>query len=184
MSDFYPDPEPSPDPAFRDLDDCPMKPSLIRGGAVAFVLTLFPFSLFICCLPLILAALVGVFDYTKRYGISLGVPQGMKVGVLCCLVGYGLSILFYVTVWAVFDHQIGMETYQSVFRSFLENLPPEIVDDMGDEVTDSIDEMGELEFHVGMLVQQIFGLILTSAIGGCIGGLIGSAMFKKGPEAK
>ena len=184
MSDFFPDPEPSPEPAFRDLDDCPMKPSLIRGGAVAFVLTLFPFSLLICCLPLILAALVGVYDYTKRYGISLSIPQGMKVGVLCGLVGYGLSTLVYDALWIVFDHQIGMETYQNVFRSLLESLPPEVVDEMGEEVTDSIDEMGDQEFHLAVLIQQIFGLILTSTIGGCIGGLVGSAMFKKGPEAK
>jgi len=187
MSEFYPDPEPSPEPSFRNIDECPMKPSLIRGGAVAFVLSFFPFSLVICCLPLIVAALVGVHDYTKRYQVSLDIAKGMKIGVLCCMLGYGMELVVYDFVWFAFDYQIGAETYQNVLRGLLDSLPPEAIEELGDkldELNESIDQIAAQKFNVLVIIQQFFGLILVSAIGGCIGGLIGSAMFKKGPEAK
>jgi len=184
MSEFYPDPEPSQEPAFRNIDECPMKPSLIRGGAVAFLLMFVPFALVICCLPLVAAALVGVFDYTKRYRISLDIAQGMKVGVLCCLLGYGAYTIFYDIVWAVFDYQIGVETYQNVLRGMIESLPPEAAELMDEGMSESVEEMSEQKFSILALIPQLFIAVLVSAVGGAIGGLIGSAMFKKGPEAK
>ena len=32
------------DPEFVNLDECPIKPALLAGGAVSFVLTLFPLN--------------------------------------------------------------------------------------------------------------------------------------------
>ena len=163
-----------------DLDQCPIKPAIIAGGAVAFALTLFPLSVLLCCMPLILGGFVATTVFIFKYQVRLELKNGMKVAMLACLAGFAVSTLVYDALWLAFDYRIGMETY----IGFLENLQESLPEESREELQRGIEETKAQTFGVGTLVSQILMILVCAGLGGAIGGALATAMFKKGPLAQ
>lgn len=163
-----------------NLDDCPMKPALMVGSAIAFVFTLFPMSYALCCLPLALGGFAATTKFIFKYKVRLELKFGMKIAILACLAGFGASTVFYDLVWVAFDYRIGFEAYIAFLTGLAESAPPPT----GDQLLEAIELLREQSFGVGTLIQQVFTVILASGIGGAIGGALATAFFKKGALAQ
>ena len=170
----------SDEPDIVNLDDCPMKPGLVAGGAVAFVLTVFPMSYALCCLPLALGGFVATTTFVFKYKARLELKYGMKIAILACLLGFGASTVVYNLFWLAFDYRIGFEWYVS----FLTGLAKSAAPPSGDRLLESIELLREQSFGIGTFIQQIFTVILASGIGGAIGGALATVLFKKGALAQ
>ena len=167
-------------PVIINLDDCPKKKSILIGSAVSFVLTINPMTVGLCCMPLIIGGLVSVFHYTKSFGVSISIVEGLKLGIFSCLLGLGASYVLYDFLWLVFDYQIGMETYLNFVESIVEKMGPEVAE----TYRKSMELSDPTKFTLMSLVSQIFSVAVSGAGGGSIGGLLGAAIFKKGPLAQ
>ena len=163
-----------------NLDDCPIKPALIPGGFVAFVLTLFPLSYALCCLPLILGGFTATTVFIRKYGVRVELKVGMKIAILACMAGFGASTFVYDVLWDVFDYRIGFEWYIDLLLALSDQAP----EATRDELIESIEILREQTFSLAVLVQQFFTVIVTSGIGGAIGGALASSIFKKGAIAQ
>lgn len=163
-----------------NLDDCPPKPALLAGAAVAFVLTLFPLSYALCCLPLIIAGFVATAAYISKYKIRVELKVGMKVAILACLAGFGASTVTYDILWVVFDYRIGLNWYLELLSSFADSAP----ESSRDQLLESIDLVKSQKIGLGVVVQQALTVVVTSGIGGAIGGAVASSLFKKGALAQ
>ncbi len=170
----------SDEPDIVNLDDLPIKPALLVGGSIAFVLTLFPMSYALCCLPLALGGFAATTTFIFKYKVRLDLKYGMKISILACLLGFGASTILYDVLWAGFDYRIGFDAYVSFLTGLAESAPPPT----GDQLLDSIELLREQTFGIGTLIQQVFTVILTSGIGGAIGGALATAFFKKGALAQ
>ena len=170
----------SEEPEIVDLDQCPVKPALRVGGAIAFVLTLFPMSVALCCMPLILAGFAATTAFIFKYQVRLELKYGMKVGIMACLFGFGASTVVYDALWIGFDYQIGMETYLELLSRLSELASGEAKDQM----VDGIEQMREQSFGFGSIFSQIMMVLICSGIGGAIGGALATAFFKKGRLAQ
>lgn len=167
-------------PEIVDLDQCPVKPALRLGGAIAFVLTLFPMSVALCCMPLILAGFAATTAFIFKYQVRLELKYGMKVGIMACLLGFGASTVVYDLLWVGFDYQIGMDAYLEFVAWMVELLPEE----SRPQVLDGAGESPKQAFGFGAVVSQILMIFVCSGIGGAIGGALASAFFKKGRLAQ
>lgn len=163
-------------PEIVDLDQCPVKPALRVGGAIAFVLTLFPMSVTLCCIPLILAGFAATRAFMVKYQVRLELKYGMKVGIMACLFGFGASTVVYDLLWVGFDYQIGMETYIELLNRFSELAPEEAKQ----QLADRLEQMRDQRFGFGSIFPQIMMVLIGSGIGGAIGGALATAFFKKG----
>ncbi len=170
----------SDEPDIVNLDDCSMKPGLIGGGAIAFLLTLFPMSYALCCLPLAFGGFVATTTFIYKYQVRLELKYGMKIAILACLLGFGASTIVYDLFWLAFDYRIGFEWYISFLTRLAESAPPP----SGDRLLESIEILREQTFSIGTLIQQVFTVILASGIGGAIGGALATVIFKKGALAQ
>ena len=108
-----------------DLDQCPIKPAILAGGAVAFVPTLFPASVILCCMPLILGGFAATTAFVFKYRVRLELKFGMKVAILACLAGFAASTVVYDALWLGFDYRIGMEMQIDFLRQLQEASPDE-----------------------------------------------------------
>lgn len=163
-----------------DLDACPAKPALITGGIVAFALTLFPMSYALCCMPLAIGGFVATSRYIFKYGVRLDLKYGMKIAILACLCGFGASTLFYDLLWLGIDYRIGLDWYVNFLADLAESAP----ESQRDQLLESIELLKEQSLGLGVVIQQVFTLILTSGIGGAMGGALASSIFKKGKVAQ
>ncbi len=163
-----------------DLDQCPTKQAIRIGGAIAFALTLFPMTVMLGCLPLILAGFAATASYVFEYRIRLELKVGMKVAMLACMAGFALSTLVYDALWLAFDYRIGMDTYLEFIRGLQEASPEET----REKFQEGIDEMQNQAFGFGTIVSQIVTILVCSGIGGALGGALATAIFKKGPLAQ
>ena len=159
-----------------DFDECSVKPALLAGGGVAFVLTLNPLSV----LLLFLAGFVATSTFIFKHQVRLELKHGMKVGIMACLVGVGASTVVYDILWVLFDYRIGMEFNLELLAQFMEPLP----DGGGETIQDQLDKVGEEQFGFGPIIQQLMSLFVTSGIGGAVGGALATAVFKKGRLAQ
>lgn len=174
-------------PEIVNLDDCSMKPALIAGSVVAAAFTLVPMSYAVCCLPLVLGGFVGTTVFIFKHRVRLELKFGMKIGILACLLGFGASTLLYDILWAAFDYRIGFEAYIGILETFIDQVVSLAGSDPSstrEQLDDSIEMLREQSIGIGIVIQQIFTIILTSGIGGAIGGALATSFFKKGAIAR
>ena len=168
------------DPEIVNLDECPIKPALLAGGAMSFVLTLFPLSYALCCLPLVIGGFVATTTFVSKYRIRVEIKVGMKVAILSCLAGFGASTALYDLLWVAFDYRIGLNSDLELLSNFAESAP----ESSRDQLLESIDILKSQKIGFGVVVQQALTVIVTSGIGGAIGGAVASSLFKKGSLAQ
>ena len=163
-----------------NLHDCPPKPALMIGAAVSFVLTLFPLSYALCCLPLVIGGFVATATYISKYSIRIELKVGMKVAILSCMAGFGTSTFLYDILWVAFNYRIGLNWYLELLSSLADSAP----ESSRDQLLESIDLLKSQKIGIGVVVQQGLTVIVTSGIGGAIGGAVASSLFKKGSLAQ
>ena len=154
-----------------DFDECSVMTALLVGGAVAFVLTVNPLGAF----SLFLAGVAGATAFIFKHQVRLELKHAMKVGILACLAGFGVSIVVYDFLWLAFDYRVGMEFNIEFVGQFMDPL----ADGSSEPLQDRLDKAREAPFGFATLVQQILGLFVMSGIGGAIGGALASVFFKK-----
>lgn len=164
-----------------DLDQCPIKPAIVTGGGIAFLLTLFPMSVVLCCLPLVLGGFAATTAFIFKYRVRLELKFGMKVAILACMAGFGASTLVYDALWLGFDYRIGMELQIDFLRQMQE---ASLDENTREQFEKGIEEMRNQTFGSGTIVSQTVTVLICSGIGGAIGGALATAMFKKGPLAQ
>ena len=104
----------------------------------------------------------------------------MKVAILSCLAGFGASTALYDLLWVAFDYRIGLNWYLELLSNFAESAP----ESSRDQLLESIDILKSQKIGFGVVVQQALTVIVTSGIGGAIGGAVASSLFKKGSLAQ
>jgi hypothetical protein len=163
-----------------NLDDCPPKPALLAGAAVSFILTLFPLSYALCCLPLVIGGFVATATYIIKYSIRIELKVGMKLAILSCLAGFGASTALYDILWAATDYRIGLNWYVELLGSLADSAP----ESSRDQLLESIDLLKSQKIGLGVVLQQALTVVVTSGIGGGMGGALASSLFKKGSLAQ
>ncbi len=162
-----------------NLDDCPMKPALMVGGIFTFLITLIPLANLACCIPLAIGGFVATARYASVYRIQVPLKMGMKVAILACLIGFGASTLLYNILWAAFDYRLDLSTYVALLNKLAEAMP-----EASEQLEETIEQLEMQTLGVVELVQQVVWVIVSSGIGGAIGGALATAMFKKGRLAQ
>jgi putative flippase GtrA len=149
--------------------------SIVLGGLVAGLLSTsyLGFINFLCCLGVIVGAVIAVWHYTDNNELTIKPGQGAMMGVLAALVGWAVAfVLNFVLIKIGIRHDLAIT--QFMIDKFGESMPPESYDQL-------IEQM-ETEITIGKYVLNGLIGIPISAIFGAIGGAIGAAIFKKGPD--
>lgn len=148
--------------------------SIVLGGVLVGLLSTSYLGLInlLCCLGVIIGALVAVWHYTSQNELTLSAGQGAGLGALAALLGWAIAfVLNYVLIKVGVRHDLVMT--QFILDRFGGSMPPEQYDQMLEQMTQ---EMTFAKYFVNSLI----GLAI-SALFGAIGGAIGAAVFKKGP---
>lgn len=148
--------------------------SILMGGlAVALLNTSYlSFINYICCLGVLIGAVVAVWHYVDSNEATLTSGQGAVLGMLAATVGFFVSyVLNLVLILAGIRHDLAMGMF--MYNQFGSQMPPEQADEM----------LRQLEQPFS-IVQYMWGLIaLPVFVGvGALGGLIGAKMFKRGGD--
>jgi hypothetical protein len=151
--------------------------SLILGSIVVALLSTsyIGYINFLCCIGVIIGALVTIWHYTDTHRLTLkpgrGAVLGLQVGVIGAVIALVLNYIL-IQIGIRHDHLI----VDMMIDLFGDNMPREQLDEM-------IEQRDEPVRLMPYLLQGTLG-ILISGVFGAIGGAIGSALFKKGePEA-
>ena len=151
------------------------KQSIILGGLVAGVLSTsyLSFINFICCLGIIIGALVAVWHYTDTYEITIPTGKGATLGALAGIIAVLVSsVLNIILIKVGINHETAVTEF--MLNSFGDSMPPEQVEAMEAQM-EATKTVGQ--YALGIVI----GLAVSSAFG-AIGGAIGAKMFKKGGD--
>ncbi|MEL7363842.1 MAG: hypothetical protein AAFN13_17325 [Bacteroidota bacterium] len=147
--------------------------SILIGGLVVTVLSTsyLGFINFVCCLGVLVGAIVTVWHYTSTNTVTISGGDGAKMGVLAALIGLVASaVINYVLALVGLDATAFVN--QLVLDRFGDAMPPEQVAEIerqiadGPRISDVVTSLG-----VGSILYALFG---------AVGGVIGAALFKKG----
>lgn len=154
----------------------PKSQSVFLGALVAGVLSTsyLGFINVICCLGVIIGALVAVWHYTSTHQLTIaggvGAGMGAMVGALAAVIA-GLLTLVLVP--------LGIDSSAAVTDFVLETFG----DQMDTEQRRQLQEQAEASRTPGAVIMGTVLSALVYAVFGAIGGAIGAALFKKGgPE--
>lgn len=149
--------------------------SILIGGLVVTVLSTsyLGFINLVCCLGVVIGALVTVWHYTSTHSLTVTAGEGAGMGIRAGLIGVvAASLLNFAFAQAGLD----ATTFANQFMldRFGDGMPPEQVDELerqireGPSVQDLLMGLG-----IGALLYSLFG---------AAGGAIGAALFKKGED--
>lgn len=150
--------------------------SVFLGALVAGVLSTsyLGFINLLCCLGVIIGALVAVWHYTNTYALTIAAGEGAGLGALAGALG---AVISGVLTLALVP--LGLDTNTILADFFVENFADQL----------DPEQLAELEEQLAagttpgsLLVGTLLGAGI-SAIFGAIGGAIGAALFKKGPRS-
>ena len=150
--------------------------SIILGGLVVAVLSTSYLSLInmICCLGVILGAVIAVWHYTETNSITISTGDGAKIGALAAAFGFIVATVVNYVLIAFLDIRHDQAVGRMMLDMFKDSMPPEQYDEQL-EVLNAPVTIGTV------LMSAVWGLVLYP-IFGAIGGLIGAKVFKKGGE--
>lgn len=149
------------------------KQSILIGGVVAGVVatlgSLVPYlGTCIACLLYLGSGLFAVWHYTNTNRLTISSSEGVKMGALAGLVGFGTSMLIGLAYWAA----VGMPSMGEFMRQRMEGQPGA--------------DPGQIDQMVAFFDNPIFPVIFVVAsiliwvVLGLAGGAIGAGVFKKG----
>lgn len=160
-----------------DLDQCSKKVSILIGSAVTMVLSFVPYSWILLGLHIGIGALAGVGHFTKKHAIRLSFLNGGKIGALVGILGIAA---FYVVGPFWYIQTITDEEWtdwkEQIIETYYEKGNPELAKEL-----EKVD-FASMTPHA-LVVMAIF-LVLIGAVLGFIGGGVGAAIYKRGPEAQ
>ncbi len=149
--------------------------SILLGGAVVALLSTsyLSFINYLCCLGVIIGAVVAVWHYTSTNSLTVKPGEGAVMGLMAGVVGALIAlVLNYVIMQMGIRHDQAM--LNVLMDSFRDAMPPE----QYDELVRQRDQPLRLGSY---LASGMIG-VLVSGLFGAIGGAIGAAMFKKGTD--
>lgn len=151
------------------------KQSIILGVAVATILSTsyLSFINFLCCAGMIAAGMVTVWHYTSTHNLTIPAGRGAVMGLIAAGIGSFLAIFLNFALIKL-GIRADLAISQFVIDTFGENMPPEALDDMREQMDKPVT-------FAGYFVNGLIGLVV-SAIFGAIGGAIGASVFKKGRD--
>lgn len=160
-----------------DLDTCSKKKSILIGVAITAVLGFVPYSYLFLGIHFLLGGVAAAGHFAKRYSVTISAFTGVKLGALASLLGMLTTFVAY-PLWAlptITDDEWTMVREQVMKQSYEQGRPEAA--DFAEKflVADNVTLFLVVVFVMG------FGFSLLL---GSLGGLIGSAVFKKGPEAQ
>lgn len=151
----------------------PRSQSILIGGLVTAVLSTSVLGLInlICCLGVIIGAVVAVWHYTSSQRLTITAGQGASIGALSAIVGALISTVLNLALTS-----LGLD-FSGVFNEamldlFRDMMPPEQIAEMERQMRE-----GQ---SAGQLIVSSVIAIFVFAIFGAAGGAIGAALFKKG----
>lgn len=162
--------------------DMPSKQqSLILGGLVAGLLSTsyLGYINLLCCAGVIGGAMVAVWHYTSTNELTLSGGEGAKLGVMAAFIGWGVAFLLnFILMSAGLRHDLAVTEF--FLNSMGDSMPPEQVAEMEEQINTPFGLGWYLKTAIAS-VNGAVGLVLT-AVFGAIGGAIGAAAFKNGPD--
>jgi ABC-type antimicrobial peptide transport system permease subunit len=128
---------------------------------------------FICCAGVLIGSVVAVWHYTTNNELTMSAGQGAVLGLLAGLVGFAISfVLNYVLI--SFGVRSDLAITQLLIDRFGDSMGPDVVDQM-------LEQMSQEITLAKYAISALPGIAITSVFA-AIGGAIGAAVFKKGPE--
>lgn len=153
--------------------------AMVIGGVLIFIITFIPFAVLSCCLPHIFGALLAIHLFTSQYSLSMTAREGIKLGILTCLLGGLSSWVVAMLLYFLFDYQIGGKEVEWMTLTMAEKFS-------GEEAIEQVKIEMERQRAQGLSMLQIgIGLIsniLFVCVSGLIGGSIGAKIFKRDPN--
>ena len=151
------------------------KQSIILGALVSGILgtSYLGYINLLCCLGVIVGALVAVWHYTDTNEITIPTGKGAGLGAMAALGGALIAlVLNFVLIQAGIRHDLAGVEFM------INNLG----DSMAPEQLEAMEMQLEAPFQLGpYLLNGIFGFAISAAFG-AIGGSLGAKLFKKGGD--
>lgn len=151
------------------------KQSILLGALVSGILGTSYLSLInlLCCLGVIVGALVAVWHYTETNELTIPTGKGAGLGALAAIGGAVIALVLNLILI-----QMGIR-HDLAFAEFMLNR---LGDQMPPEQLEGLEAQLEAPFQIGpYLLNGLLGLAISAAFG-AIGGSIGAKVFKKGGE--
>ena len=150
--------------------------SIILGGIVVTVLSTSYLSLInaICCLGVLLGAIMAVWHYTETYDLTIKTGDGAKMGAMAALFGLVVATVINYILITVFDIRHDQAMAQYMLDMFGDNMPPEQYDQTVAEMNAPV--------TIGKVMEGLAWGFVTYSIFGALGGILGAKMFKKGGD--
>ena len=127
----------------------------------------------ICCLGVLIGAVVTVWHYTDTNELTISSGNGAKLGVFSALFGLVIATVLNLILLKVgINHETAINDF--IIAKFGDTMPPEQLEAMQ---AASTAEKTFMDYVKGFA----FGVVVFSAFG-AIGGAIGAKMFKKGGD--
>lgn len=154
----------------------PKQQSILLGAAIVALLSTSYLSFIncLCCLGVILGAVVSVWHYTETNALTIKPGEGAVMGLAAAIIGSIVAIfLNYILISIGIRHDAAL--IDGMINMFGDAMNP----DQLDELRAQTQETAGFGSHLlnGLLGAAIAGIF------GAIGGAIGAAMFKKGGTA-
>ena len=149
--------------------------SIILGGIVAGILSTssLGFLNFLCCMGIIIGALVAVWHYTDTHELTIPSGTGATIGVMVGIVAVVISfVLNLILIKAGINHETAVNEF--ILNTWGDSMPPEQIEGIESQMNA---EKGIVEYVLGIGIGLVF-----SSVFGAIGGGIGAKMFKKGGD--
>ncbi|NQV74160.1 hypothetical protein HQ496_13660 [bacterium] len=151
------------------------KQSIILGGIVTGLLGTSYLGLinFICCMGVLIGAVVTVWHYTDTNELTITGGHGAKLGVSAALIGLAIAfVLNFILVKMGINHETAINDF--IIAKLGDSMPPEQIEAMQ---AAGLKEKTILDYLQALGI----GAVAYSAFG-AIGGGIASKMFKKGGD--
>lgn len=146
---------------------------LIGGLAVGVLLTSYlAFSIVLCCLPAIAGGMVAVWHYTSENELTIQGGEGAVMGIGALAVGFLLSFALNFVL-----ELVGFPSLESIITGMMYNF-------FEGEALEAFEAQLAEQEEAGIgpiIIQAIINFVIMS-IFAAIGGAIGAAAFKRGPE--
>jgi hypothetical protein len=153
----------------------------LYGGVIMGVISAVPFLNLLnclCCAGIMVGGLMSVFFYKNDLTPSmpsLTSSDGLQLGALAGVFGAIVGTILHALTLAAFGG-VGSETVMQILRSFGDQMPPQV-----------LDQIESLMQHSGgfsglSILWTFLTSIILDPLFGLLGGLIGYSLFKAKPE--
>jgi hypothetical protein len=153
----------------------------LYGGVIMGVISAVPFLNLLnclCCAGIMVGGLMSVFFYKNDLTPSmppLTSSDGLQLGALAGVFGAIVGTILHAVTLAAFGN-VGSETVMQILRSFGDQIPPQVLD----QIESGMQQSGG--FSGLSILWTFLTSIILDPLFGLLGGLIGYSFFKPKPE--